>query len=88
MALVDAQSIRAALARRLGISGEVADEQIRETILVRAGMFCGRRFTVHGHVLTWFIEENEVKLIGPDGRLVIACRASVFATPDVVRRAA
>jgi hypothetical protein len=88
MAFVDAQSIRAALARRLALPVESADEQIRETILVKSGTYCGRRFSVHGHVLTWFIEENEVKLIGPDGRLITTCSASLFATPDIARRAA
>ncbi len=88
MAFVDAQSIRTALARRLAIPVESSDEQIRETILVKSGMYCGRRFTVHGHVLTWFIEENEVKLIGPDGQLMTTCSASVFATPETTRRAA
>jgi len=88
MALVDAQSIRAALARRLAIPVESADEQIRETILVKSGMYCGRRFAIHGHVLTWFIEENEVKLIGPDGRLVTSCSASFFTMPEATRRAA
>ena len=88
MALVDAQSIRTALASRLGIPFESADEQIRETILVKSGMYCGRRFSVHGHVLTWFIEENEVKLIGPDGRLVLSCSASLFTMPEATRRAA
>lgn len=88
MSLVDAHSIRASLARRLALPVETADEQIRETILVKSGMYCGRRFAVHGHVLTWFIEENQVKLIGPDGRLITSCSASTFVTPDVVRRAA
>ncbi len=88
MALVDAQSIRSALARRLELPSDTADEQIRETILVKAGIYCGRRFTVHGHVLTWFVEENEIKLMGPDGRLVISCSAGGFVNPDAARRAA
>ena len=88
MALVDAQSIRVALAGLLAIPCEVADEQIRETILVKSGMYCGRRFALHGHVLTWFIEENQIKLIGPDGRLLISCSASAFANPETLRRAA
>ncbi len=88
MALVDAQSIRDSLARRLSLPVETADEQIREIILVKSGMYCGRRFAVHGHVLTWFIEENEVKLIGPDGHLITSCSASSFVSSEVVRRAA
>ena len=88
MAHVDAHSIRNALARQLGVSGETAHEQIRETILVKSGVYCGRRFTCHGHVLTWFVEENEVKLIGPDGRLVSSCSAVTFVNFDSVRRAA
>lgn len=88
MALVDAQSLRFALARRLELPSETANDQIRETILVKGGMYCGRRFSVHGHVLTWFVEEDEVKLIGPDGRLVTSCSAASFASPDAARRAA
>ena len=49
-------------------------------------MYCGRRFTIHGHVLTWFVEEDEVKLIGPDGGLVTSCSASMFANPEATHR--
>lgn len=88
MAHVDAPSIRAALARRLDIPRELADEQIRESILVRSGVFCGRRFALQGFVLTWFVEENEIKLVDPNGRLITSCSASLFTNPEATRRAA
>lgn len=41
--------------------------EISETILIRGGNYCGRRFqTTQGHAI-WFIEENQIKIYLPDG---------------------
>ena len=45
----------------------------RETILVRAGYYCGRRFDCDGFQATWFFEEQQVKFHGRDGSLVKVC---------------
>lgn len=78
MALVNAQNLRESLSRWLNLPADQSQELIRETILVRNGVFCGRRFVAERHSLTWFVEENQIKLTGPDGRLLLATTASSF----------
>jgi hypothetical protein len=57
---------------RLGITDE---NELRETILIRSGAYCGRRFdTVAGHAI-WFVEENQIKFYDAAGSL-----AEVVAT--------
>ncbi len=36
-------------------------DQYRESILLRGGIYCGRRFEAHGANAIWFLEEDEVK---------------------------
>jgi hypothetical protein len=88
MPQVNATQLRRALAERLGIPTELADAQIRESIVIKGGVYCGRRFFLAGHTLTWFIEENEVKLTGDDGRVLTACLAPAFLSPPSLRQAA
>ncbi len=39
----------------------------RESLMIRGGMYCGRRFDAeHGHAL-WFFEEDQIKVFGADG---------------------
>ena len=40
-----------------------------ETILIRDGHYCGRRFKASGHEVIWFVEEDELKFYLPDGGL-------------------
>jgi hypothetical protein len=43
---------------------------VEETILIRSGFYCGRRFAVeHAHAL-WFCEEDQLKFYGADGALI------------------
>jgi hypothetical protein len=35
--------------------------QFRESILIRKGSYCGRRFEAEGAYAIWFLEEDEVK---------------------------
>jgi hypothetical protein len=88
MPQVNATQLRQALAERLGIPTEIADTQIRESIVIKGGVYCGRRFFLAGHTLTWFIEENEVKFTGDDGRVLTACHAPAFLSPPSTRQAA
>lgn len=53
--------------------------EIRESILIREGFYCGRRFDFAGYRAVWFVEEDQVKIYGPDGALAEAFQAS--ATP-------
>ena len=36
-------------------------DQFRESILIRNGSYCGRRFEADGAFAIWFLEEDEVK---------------------------
>ncbi|MDG2222115.1 MAG: hypothetical protein P8L85_12100 [Rubripirellula sp.] len=55
------------------------DESIlRETILIRNEFFCGRQFHLRHHHAIWFIEEDELKIYGPDRAL-----AAVFDSQQI-----
>lgn len=43
---------------------------LQETILIRDGHYCGRRFRGNNYQAIWFIEENQLKIYGPDGGIV------------------
>ena len=47
-------------------TGETA---LVETLLIRNGHYCGRRFQCGDQVAVWFIEENEIKFYGENGAL-------------------
>ncbi len=70
------ERIRTAIASELSALGVSDATDLRETILIRNGLFCGRKFQCHGYSVVWFMEENEIKFFGPDGTLVRA------TTPD------
>jgi len=44
-------------------------EDLTETILIRNGCYCGRRFEHGGLSAVWFIEEGEIKVFGQEGQL-------------------
>ncbi len=68
--------IRNAIATELQAMGAVDVSELRETILIRDGLFCGRKFQCQGFSVVWFMEENEIKFFGPTGQLLMA------TTPD------
>lgn len=47
-----------------------ANEVCRETILIRGGNYCGRRFEATAGFAVWFIEEDQLKLVDGKGRVV------------------
>lgn len=49
--------------------GLPSDTIPQETILIRGGLYCGRRFDAAGLHAIWFLEENLVKFYGPQGLL-------------------
>ena len=51
---------------RLGAPGD----EIRETILIRDGYYCGRRYQRGGLQAIWFIEENQLKFHAQDGSVL------------------
>lgn len=59
-------------------------EPLQETILIRDGFYCGRRFQSEQMQAIWFIEEDELKYYAVDGGVVRVSRVS--GTPDGGRR--
>jgi hypothetical protein len=43
---------------------------MRETILIREGCYCGRRFESNDGYAVWFCEENQLKIYNAHGILV------------------
>ncbi len=66
------ERIRTAIAAELGRLGILNSNDLRETILIREGLYCGRKFQCHGFSVIWFIEENEVKFFAPNGTVMVA----------------
>lgn len=60
--------------------------EFSESILIKAGNYCGRRFVGDGGHAIWFVEENQLKLYNGDGKLTQVI--STLVAPAVVRRAA
>lgn len=46
----------------------------RESILIREGFYCGRRFEAEGWSAVWFLEEDQLKISGASGAVVAAFR--------------
>ncbi|MBW3598815.1 MAG: hypothetical protein KY475_16255 [Planctomycetes bacterium] len=63
------EEVRHHTRRRLEVLGADADAEMVETILIRDGYFCGRRFECDGFTAVWFVEENELKIHDRDGRV-------------------
>jgi hypothetical protein len=58
----------------------------RETVLIRDGLYCARRFDVESGHAIWFMEEEQIKLFRADGRLVHVIEPIV--TPTMLTRQA
>ena len=84
------ERIRTAISAELVSLGVTDVADLRETILIRNGLFCGRKFECQGHHVVWFIEENEIKFFGPQGNLLRAASPEqcVGEAPRIERRAA
>lgn len=83
--------IRSAIASELVALGAGDVSDLRETILIRDGLFCGRKFLSAGFTVVWFMEENEIKFFSPAGQLLIATTAQRCLATDgssQIRRAA
>jgi hypothetical protein len=65
--------VRQTIRRTLAEFGAPTDAEMRETILIRDGLYCGRRFDCDGMQAIWFIEEDELKFYGLDGTVALVC---------------
>lgn len=77
-ALTPVEKIRLVIAEQLSQFGAPRTDSIGESILIRNGLFCGRKFQCEGYEVVWFIEEDEIKFFSPCGDLLkstsaIAC---------------
>ncbi|WP_164101751.1 hypothetical protein [Candidatus Laterigemmans baculatus] len=59
-----------------------------ESILIRGGFYCGRRFHLGGYSAVWFAEEDEIKLFDSQGQLIDALTIEEFHATLEHRRAA
>lgn len=59
--------------------------EMRESILIRNGAYCGRKFNFGDYYAIWFVEEDELKISQADGQVVGRHR---FGTAPAIRRAA
>lgn len=64
-----------------------AAEEMRESILIRDGYYCGRRFLCGSLSAVWFAEEDQIKLFDQDGQLIESLAIEDFRD-SVQRRAA
>jgi hypothetical protein len=66
---VSLEEIRLHVAALLSGDSAVSPDELRETILIRDGLYCGRRFELQDRSAVWFAEEGEIKVYSPDARV-------------------
>ena len=81
--------IRLLVREKLSRFSESADGA-GESMLIRDGYFCGRRFYQDGLQAVWFIEENQIKFYDRDGGIleVLELTPELLNTTQPQRRAA
>jgi hypothetical protein len=63
------EGVRRLVASAFTELGAAPDAELRETILIRNGGYCGRRFESEAAAAIWFVEENQLKVFRADGTL-------------------
>lgn len=66
------ERVRQAICSHLARVSGSAVESLHESILIRNGLYCGRKFQAVGYEVVWFVEEDEIKFFGPCGNLLHA----------------
>ena len=51
-------------------------ELTRETLLIREGHYCGHRYESDELSAVWFLEEDEIKVFGENGGLLLVLQPS------------
>lgn len=64
------QHVRHLVAEAFARANMSQPDEFSESILIKAGNYCGRRFQGTGGHAVWFVEENQVKLYSADGKLM------------------
>ncbi len=78
MPIAQSTTIQTKFRQLLSFWGASSDEPIRETIVLRNGYYCGRKFVFAGHTLIWFLEEDQIKLFDSRGDLVMSTSTQAF----------
>lgn len=74
------EQIRTTIRDTFRALGGAPDAVPRESVLIRDGCFCGRRFEADGLQAVWFAEEGEIKFFDRSG-----ARACVVALREPTR---
>lgn len=80
------QHVRHLVAEAFARANMPQPTEFSESILIKAGNYCGRRFVGSGGHAIWFVEENQLKLYNAEGKLTQVISTLVPAT--TLRRAA
>ena len=80
--------IRSLICQIFAELGGAMDRMPRETVLIRDGYFCGRRFEADGLHAVWFTEEHEIKFYDRAGAMVRAVALSLEQLAPNQRKAA
>ena len=80
------QHVRRLVAEAFARANMPEPHEFSESILIKAGNYCGRRFVGHSGHAIWFVEENQIKLYAADGKLLHVISTLVPAATQ--RRAA
>ena len=61
------EAVRRRVAATFNHLGVAQDAELRESILIRDGSYCGRRFEADDAHAVWFLEEDQLKFYRADG---------------------
>lgn len=81
------QHVRRLVAEAFARASMPQPEEFSESILIKAGNYCGRRFVGSGGHAIWFVEEHQIKLYGANGKLLHVISTHLPAAAPI-RRAA
>jgi len=81
-------AIRRQIQQACALRGLDSTEIPRESVLIRDGHYCGRRFCYEQFEAIWFVEENQLKLHRADGELFATLDVSSEQDAATVRKAA
>lgn len=70
------QIVRQRVAEWLKGAGYSVPEEIGESILIRDGFYCGRRFKLDDCSAVWFTEDDQVKIYDAESNLLTSFMAS------------
>ena len=75
------ETVRRRVAEAFAQIGAPDDGELRESILIRDGAYCGRRFDgPQGHAI-WFVEEDQLKFYRLDGSVARVIEPVAALTP-------